>query len=145
MGHLVKNTKIHTASYAIRMPVASQIAQTFAPQYPQDGQVRFNVYSNQMEIYYSNQWRGVTLSGRVAIDNNIGGVPYYGDGTTTDFSITQVYQSGHEAELIVFVGGIYQTPGTAYTVSSNIVTFTSAPDLGLPITILQNFNSTHIV
>ena len=56
------------------------------------------------------------------------------------WTITNYYQPGHEAELIVFIGNVFQNPGVAFTVNGYQITFTSPPDAGMPIIVLQNFN-----
>ena len=45
-------------------------------------------------------------------------------GTTTPFSPTP------STNLVVFLGGVPQTPGASYTVATNTITFTEAPLFG---------------
>jgi hypothetical protein len=138
MGRYIKNVELHAASYAIRLPMGTS---SLAPQEPQDGQIRFNISSDNLEVFRDGQWFGAAIAGRVAIVKNL----FTGDGSTTLFSgMSNLYLSGHEAEILVFVGGVYQNPGVAYTVSGTNISFTSPPGLGIPIILLHNFNSTAV-
>lgn len=143
MGRFVKNYGLHTGSYAIRMPLGTN---TLGPQVPQSGQVRFNVANNNLEVYYSGAWHGISQAGRVAILTD----RFTGDGTTQSFDMVnsptapEGYVPGQEAELLVFVGNIYQEPGVSYTVSGSLIEFTEAPNPGVRVIVLHNFNSTHV-
>ena len=60
---------------------------------------------------------------------------FTGDGTTTAFTLTDTPSSANA--ILVMVDGIVQTRTTNYTLSSNIVTFTGAPDNGSSVTIIH--------
>lgn len=143
MGRLAKNRMIRTGSYAIRMPQGSD---TVGPQRPQDGQVRFNRSNNNLEVFYSSEWHHLGTIGRVAIFKDT----FVGDGVTTDFimeyapSGEERYYPGMEADMLVFVGGVFQEPRVAYTVDDSVISFTGVPDLGMPVVVLHNLNSTHV-
>ena len=143
MGRLVKNTQIHTGSYAIRMPLGSY---TVGPQRPQCGQVRFNESNNNVELFYNGMWHHVGTTGRVAIFKDT----FIGDGVKTDFDMFNAptgderYFPGMEADMLVFVGGVFQEPSVSYRVDGSVITFTGTPDLGIPIVVLHNFNSTNV-
>jgi hypothetical protein len=83
----------------------------------------------------------VGLSGRVAIVKDT----FTGDGVTTSFPITIGYDTGHEQEMLVYIGNIFQNPGVAYTVNQYMITFTSPPDANIVGVVLHNFNSTKVV
>lgn len=57
-----------------------------------------------------------------------------GDGTTTAYSLS--WTPGTVNSVLVFLSGVQQRPTTDYTVSAQTLTFTAAPDSGLPITIV---------
>jgi uncharacterized protein (TIGR02217 family) len=65
-----------------------------------------------------------------------------GDGSTTVFQLTRKMPGGGFPELVannnsapqIFVNGVLKTLGTDYTISSGLVTFTSAPGNTLPLT-----------
>ena len=140
MGRFVKNKEIHTGSYAIRLPVGTN---TLAPQFPIDGQIRFNDSSptlRNMEVYSNGSWKGVGMDGRVNIIKDT----FVGNNLMTSFPLSNSYDPGHEAEILVFIGSIYQEPGVAYTVNGPNIIFTSPPNNGITVIVLHNFNSTHV-
>ena len=57
---------------------------------------------------------------------------FNGDGSTTQFTLTQVPSASNAANFIVFVNNVYQRFGSsfAYTVDGAALTFTSAPPSG---------------
>lgn len=142
MGRYLKNTKIKAGSYAIQMPVGTN---SFGPQFPVSGQMRFNSSIDNIEVYYGGAWRGMGLAGRVAIVKD----SFFGDGTQTEFVMSQKYAAGHDAEVLAFIGNVFQESQVAYTVGINllnqgVITFTTAPMPGMPIVVLHNFNSTQV-
>jgi len=57
---------------------------------------------------------------------------FNGDGSTTQFTLTQVPSASNAANFIVFVNNVYQRFGSsfAFTVNGASLTFTSAPPSG---------------
>lgn len=56
-------------------------------------------------------------------------VDYFnGDGSTTAFTLSKTLASS--AQIQVVIENVPQNPSTAYTVSGNTITFTSAPPVG---------------
>jgi len=57
---------------------------------------------------------------------------FNGDGSTTQFTLTQVPSASNAANFIVFVNNVYQRYGSSYsfTVDGASLTFTSAPPSG---------------
>lgn len=56
------------------------------------------------------------------------------NGSTTTFNLTvssAAVSAGTAQQLLVSLGGVIQNPGTDYTVSTNSITFTTAPASGL--------------
>jgi hypothetical protein len=139
MGRFVKNYELRTGSHAVRLPIGSN---AIGPDLPVVGQVRYNVDSiDGLEYFHLGAWRSFAEVGRVEIvkDN------FIGDGSSVAFNpMTNSYLIGQETSILVFVGNVFQEPGVAYSVIGNTITFTSAPDLGMSIVILHNFNSTQI-
>ena len=50
---------------------------------------------------------------------------FTGDGATTNFTLTQAYAG--QNDVLVFVDGVIQYPGTNLTISGSTLAFTSAP------------------
>jgi len=136
MGKLLKNPDISPGSLAARLPIAT----TSIGDTPVNGLIRFNTTNNKVEFYYNSTWNQVAKIGSVSlvIDDLVG------DGTTTAFTMAQSETSADS--IAVFVGGVYQTPTTNYSVTGTTITFTSAPPApGINpnrITIIHNLNST---
>jgi hypothetical protein len=82
-------------------------------------------------------WYSIGYEGKVSIVKDV----YAGDGVSTGFTMSVAHDSGNEAEVLVFVGSIYQNPGVAYVTNGTAIDFTSPPDLDSPIIMLHNFNS----
>lgn len=134
MGRFVKNAELKAQSYAMRAPISSS---SFGPEAPINGQFRFNTDTTRLEVFYDMSWYSIGYEGKITITKDT----LVGDGATTSFPMTVPHEANNEAEILVFVGSIYQNPGVAYTTNANTIEFTSPPDLDSPIVILHNFNS----
>ena len=139
MGKLLKNPDISPGALGVRLPVVpSSLSDA-----PVDGIVRFNVTNSKVEFYYNGNWNQIAKIGSVSIvvDDLVG------DGTTTAFTMSQTESDA--TNIVVTIGGVYQLPGTNYTVSGTGITFTSPPPApSLPsspnrINIIHNLNSTN--
>jgi len=143
MGRLAKNYRLHAGSYAIGVPIGSSVV---GPQSPQTAQIRFNGPTQDLEIFYNSAWHVVGVTGRVGIAKDV----FLGNGVTTTFTMFHApvgvdsYLPGQESDLLVFVGGVFQESSAAYTVNGPEISFTGTPDLGVPIVVLHNFNSTYV-
>ena len=63
---------------------------------------------------------------------------FSGDGVTTAFTLSRTVVSAYTIEAVI--NNVQQNPSTAYTVSGNVITFTSAPPNGTN-NIYVNYNS----
>lgn len=75
MGRLAKNYQLQSGSNAIQMPTGPE---TEGPQYPIEGQIRFNSTNNNLEVYGNNQWNNNASSatlGSIYSKVNDDGVP----------------------------------------------------------------------
>lgn len=140
MGRFIKNATIPTGSYAIRLPVGTS---SLGPSAPVNGQVRFNESNSRVEMYFAGVWNQIAKIGNVSVVvDDLVSI----DGTTTDFTMSQPVENAED--VVVFIGGVYQLPGTHYTVSSWTISFTSPPPApSLPVSpnrinIIHNLNST---
>ena len=85
------------------------------------------------ESTYSNQGGKVVQVNAAGTGLEFGGVTlgqssrdsFTGDGTTTAFTLTQTYAG--QNDILVFVDGVIQYPGTNFTLSGTTLTFTTAP------------------
>ena len=138
MARFAKNRKLErdTASNAVRPPVGGS---ALRPSSPATGLFRFNTDNTVMEIYYNGVWNSVAKEGVSIIAKD----QFTGAIGVTQFTMTYSYASGREAQVLSFVGGVFQVPGTAYTFNgTTTITFATAPPLGQTVVILHNFPST---
>ena len=138
MGRMVKNTRFDSASYALGLPIGTS---SVGPNPPVVGQARWNTTTSRFEYYTGSAWLATAHEGNVTIVADKG---FVGNSTRVLFEpMSYSYSSGQEAQVIVFVGTVYQIPGTNYTFAGNSsIQFSSAPSNLSSITILHNFAST---
>lgn len=147
MGRFIKNSRFRSGSYAFGLPLGPVTGDILTPYV--DGQMRFNIGEApnppNIQVYYQGAWHYPTAGGRVVIKKDT----FYGDGVTTTFVMTAqasiTYFAGNEAEVLVFIGNVFQNPGVAYQfdpVAGPNIHFTSPPDPGVTIVVLHNYNST---
>jgi hypothetical protein len=139
MARLLKNPDIAPGALGVRLPIGSQTLSDT----PVDGLVRFNTTNSKVEFYYNNAWSQVAKIGSVNITKDTfttaNGTAYYGP-------MSYSYTAGQEANVLVFVGGVHQVPGTNYDFSAGNTYVKITPSTGgygQTITVLHNFNSTN--
>jgi hypothetical protein len=137
MGRFLKNPTLAPESGALATVLPSVPSSAYGDS-PVNGLIRFNQTSNYIEYYYNGAWSQVAKQGTVALNIDTLGP---GDGTTKNFTMTQ--SESDPRNVLVFVGGVYQQPTVAYTVSSYTISFTTAPPLGsmTPTTIIVIHNA----
>ena len=130
MGNWAKNRLLESASTSIVIPSGSTAQR---PDTPTFGQFRFNTDSAQLEFFNGTAF--VPLASAGAISYTVD--QFTGDGSTTVFTMS--IQESIATQIMVFVGSIYQLPGSAYTVNGGFdITFTSAPPSGEPIAVIHS-------
>ena len=142
MARFLKNTEINTGSYSIRLPLGNGVR----PDNPVDGQIRYNTDNNSVEVYYNNTWNALTIVGRVPISIE----SFQGDGSQISFTLTQDIVEA--TDVLVFIGGVYQTPNVHYTlVGVNTLVFVDPPpNSSMPhnpnnIIVIHNLNTTSAI
>jgi hypothetical protein len=133
MGYFVKNRQLQSGSTGVVVPVGTSATR---PDTATFGMIRYNTDIGYCEFYNGTIWQNMGVGGVVTyeIDN------FVGDGSSTVFS-PMVVAVSDPTQIIVFVGSIYQTPTTNYTVNGTVdITFTSAPPDGMPINIIHTAN-----
>jgi hypothetical protein len=142
MARFLKNPDLTPGgSQAARLPMVPNSSYGDAPV---DGIIRFNSSSSRIEFYYNNTWNQVAKIGTLTpvVDDLVG------NGFATVFTMSQ--SQSDAKNIVVTIGGVYQLPDTAYTVSGATITFTSPPPApSLPsspnrINIIHNLNSTNV-
>lgn len=140
MARLAKNPDIASGALGVRLPIGTNSLSDA----PVDGVIRFNQSNNKVEFYYNNTWNQIAKIGTVEIVTDTFTTQ---DGVTTYGPMTYSYDSGQEANVLVFVGGVQQKPVTNYSFNGT-TSISLNPTTGTAnqtITILHNFNSTDAV
>jgi len=129
MGYYVKNRVIPSAMSGAVLPAGSSANR---PETPTFGVIRYNTDLGQVEYYNGSLF--IPLGAAGPVDYTVDS--FTGDGST--FVFTMSIQESLATQVIVFVGSIYQTPTSAYTVNGGFdITFTSAPPDGEPISVIH--------
>ena len=123
------------------------------PSSPSNGHVRYNTDDDQLEAYQNGAWReirfkepnqdpGITQQN---LGNGDASEVYFGPLASgdADYPVPAAAQN-----ILVFVENVFQISTTNYSLVQNppgktagwYIEFTSAPDLGKPITVLHNFD-----
>lgn len=103
---------LNTAS-ALGLPIGGNIAR---PALPTQGLIRFNTDIDAVEYYTGAGWE--------AIVNAVSGQSFYGDGTSTTFTLDK---SATTNSVLVSMNGTVQQPGIAYSVTGNQISFVEIP------------------
>ena len=86
------------------------------PDSPLTGTIRWNTDLERAEIYDGNNWGQVT--------SNVSAQLIEPDGSSLSYTLDRVTTA---AAVLIITNGIVQTPGIAYTVAGNTVTFAESP------------------
>lgn len=138
MGRLLKNPDIAPGSLGVRLPIASNTLGDPSV----TGVIRFNSSNNKIEFYYNNQWNQVAKIGTVSIVKDTFTTV---DAQTSYGPMSYAYNLGQEADVVVFVGGVHQIPGTNYQFdgSTNIyINPSTGGTANQTIIVVHNLNST---
>ena len=130
MGYFVKNRRLQSGSSGVVLPAGGSALRPDAPRF---GLIRYNTDLGAVEFFNGSAFVQLGAAGAITytVDN------FIGDGSTLTYALSASV-SGDE-QVIVFVGSIYQTPTAAYTItggSLDDITFTSAPPVGEPISVI---------
>lgn len=132
MGRHVKNRIIDNGALTVQIPDVTTAQRPSGV----DGDIIFNKTTQTFQGYIGSQWYNISSAAgekTLTIDK------FQGDGTTTVFgggsgntldgstSATLSVSPTSSSDMMVFVGGVYQTPETNYTLSGGQITFGSAP------------------
>lgn len=110
-------TQINSTT-ALTMPTGNTAQR---PASPDQGAVRFNTTGLALEIYNGTSWELVGQDLTILTSQTING-----DGTNVAFGLNESSTSGG---VLVSINGVIQIPDVSYGVSSNVITFTEAPQV----------------
>jgi hypothetical protein len=144
MARYLKNTQLKGGSYSVQLPMGTN---AIGPTSPVNGQIRFNQNTNKIEFYYNSIWNQVAKIGTVEIDVDVLALSVL----TAEYPMQHSYRTGEEANVLVFVGGVQQTPLINYQfeqsgLSSNLLYLQPGPgDDGQTLVVIHNLNSTKTI
>ena len=131
MGYFVKRRHPNTEGLVLPSGPTS-----LRPSTPAHAAMRYNTDSHSIEYFNgeTNVYVDVAKTGNAAIqvDNLVG------DGGAV-YTMTQDVGAGlvPEEKLIVFIGGIYQTPTINYTATGTTITFAGTVPTAMEITVVH--------
>ena len=137
MGRYIKNSV--TASVKGPITGGVNVPAGSAAERPADaveGTTRFNTDTNNLEVHNGTNFDTIAKEGNVSIVKD----SFTGDDITTAYTLTVT--PPNENSILVFVGNVFQNPGTAFSLSGAILTFTSPPPSSHVIIVLHGFSST---
>lgn len=130
MGYYVKNRQLQSGSSGVVIPTGSTATR---PESPVFGLIRYNTDTGLIEFFNGTIFQSLAASGGInyTVDT------FTGDGSTTVFTMSEAETNADE--IMVFVGSLYQTPVTNYTVDGSVnITFSSAPPAGVPVNVIHS-------
>jgi len=132
MGRFVKNRVLDNGALTVQIPDVTTEQRPAGV----NGDIIFNKTTSTYQVFNGDDWYNISEASRektLVVDR------FQGDGTTTVFgngsgssiddssSATLSVIPDEATDMLVFVGGIVQVPGTNYTYSGGQITFGSAP------------------
>lgn len=131
MGYFVKNRQLQSGSTGTVVgtgPTSERLTQ------PKTGYLRYNTSTVALEYYDGVDYQTVASASAVhySVDN------FTGNGGATKFTMSTNVVSA--SQVLVFVNGLYQSPGRGiYSVNgTTTITFNVAPVLGAVIAIIHS-------
>jgi len=133
MGRNVKNFSIKsTGAETLEIPDVTTAQRPAG----QTGQIVFNSTTQTFQAYIGASWYNISTA---AGEKTLTVDKFQGDGSTTVFgngsgntldgstAATLTVTPTDATDMAIFIGGVYQVPGTNYTYSGGAITFGSAP------------------
>jgi hypothetical protein len=136
-GISIKNRRVGIGKAGVVIPAGTSAER---PEVPVFGSLRYNTTGGYMEVFNGTSFVALAIEGltSVAVDT------FTGDGSTVVFG-SMTNNVDNATDILVFIGGVYQTPTTNYTVNGTAdITFTAAPPNSVSINIIHNLNSTAV-
>lgn len=135
MGYFVKKDKHGAEGFVLPAGPASERMVN-----PINAHMRYNTDTDSIEYFNGTVYVDMAKSGNAVTTVD----KLATDGITDTFTMT--VEETDETRVIVFIDGLYQTPGVTknYTVSSFDLIFTSIPPAGLEITVIHGVFGTFV-
>jgi len=152
MGRFLKRIELQEAgALTIKIPTITTAQRPTG----QNGDIIFNKTTGTLQTFIGSQWYNVSSA---AAEKTLIIDTFQGDGSTTVFgngsgntldgstAANLTVEPTDATDLQIFIGGVYQVPGTHYTYSGGAITFGSAPpanngsDSGHIIAVIHNLH-----
>ena len=135
MGRLVKNPPMVLNAGIAASALLPGGATAERPTSAEAGRMRWSTTNSEIEFWNGSAWATLPATGTVTITKD----QFTGDAIDTTFTMT--FSVTDETDILVFVGGVFQNPGVAYTNDgSTTITFTSPPPDSEVIVVLHGLN-----
>jgi hypothetical protein len=136
MGQLVKNTSITTKEGAAASVFLQGGTTAERPSSPIESLLRYNETTNTIEYYNGTAWNTIAINGLVAVTKDT----FAGDASDLTFTMSKAVTA--EEDIVVHVGGLYQTANVDYTTDgSTTLTFIVAPPNLQEIIVMHGYNT----
>ena len=101
-----------------------------------NGMIRYNTTTTSLEAYVAGAWATIRVPGTSTIVKDTA----TGNGSTTAFTMLTTAPA-NEKNVLVFINNVFQEASVAYTIATNVVTFSSAPPNAHTIVALSGFDT----
>ena len=101
-----------------------------------NGMIRYNTTTTSLEAYVAGAWVTIRVPGTSTIVKDTA----TGNGSTTAFTMLTTAPA-NEKNVLVFINNVFQEASVAYTIATNVVTFSSAPPNAHTIVALSGFDT----
>ena len=139
MGRHVKYRELDGAANSVLLPKGTTVQR---PSSPQAGQLRYNTTLNMLEFYNGSNF--VNLAGGDEGKSTITVDSITIDGLTPTYAyvLPSGIQPTSEESVLVFIGGVHQSP-TSYTIVGSTITLSLVlgSDDGETMTVLHGFDT----
>ena len=101
-----------------------------------NGMIRYNTTTTSLEAYVAGAWATIRVPGTSTIVKDTA----TGNGSTTAFTMLTTAPA-NEKNVLVFINNVFQEASVAYTIATNVVTFSSPPPNAHTIVALSGFDT----
>ena len=127
-------------NYAVKVPLGTTAER---PEFPENGQIRYNTDLNEFEFYVNNAWEEArTMRPKTITVQTLG----TGDATEQEFGPLDPVPLAPQ-NIIVLVENVFQIAGVNYTIVQNpggrngsYIRFDSAVPLGKDVVVIHGFD-----
>ena len=101
-----------------------------------NGMIRYNITTTSLEAYVAGAWATIRVPGTSTIVKDTA----TGNGSITAFTMLTTAPA-NEKNVLIFINNVFQEASVAYTIATNVVTFSSPPPNAHTIVALSGFDT----